>query len=45
MKTTGTDVDQIMPAMSRFGGTNREAKKKTILEKLQTFFEKFFGIS
>ncbi len=44
MKTTGTDVDKIMPAMSRFGGGNREVKKKTILERLVAFFEKFFGI-
>ena len=44
MKTTGTDVDKIMPAMSRFGGGNREEKKKTVLEKLLAFFEKFFGI-
>lgn len=45
MKTTGTDVDQIMPAMSRFGGSNREERKKSILEKLQAFYEKYFGIS
>ncbi len=32
MKTTGTDIDKIMPAMSRFGGGNREIKKK-ILQK------------
>lgn len=44
MKTTGTDVDKLMPAMSRFGGGNREVKKKTILERLLAFFEKFFGI-
>lgn len=44
MKTTGTDVDRLMPAMSRFGGGNREAKKKTILERLLAFFERFFGI-
>lgn len=44
MKTTGTDVDRLMPAMSRFGGGDREAKKKTILERLLAFFERFFGI-
>lgn len=44
MKTTGTDIDKIMPAMSRFGGGNREIKKKNIIEKLLAFFEKFFGI-
>ena len=45
LKTTGTDVDQIMPAMSMFGGNNREEKKKSIIKKLQSFFERFFGIS
>lgn len=44
MKTTGTDIDKIMPAMSRFGGGNREIKKKNIIGKLLAFFEKFFGI-
>lgn len=44
MKTTGTDVDKIMPAMSRFGGDNREVKKKSILERLLAFFERFFGL-
>ena len=44
MKTTGTDIDKIMPAMSRFGGGNREMRKKNIIEKLMSFFEKFFGI-
>lgn len=43
MKTTGTDVDKIMPPMSRFGG-EREKKKKSIIERLKAFFEKFFGI-
>lgn len=45
LKTTGTDVDQIMPAMSRFGDSNREERKKSILQKLQAFYEKYFGIS
>ena len=44
MKTTGTDIDKLMPAMSRFGSGNRELKKQTIIEKLLAFFEKFFGI-
>ena len=43
MKTTGTDIDKIMPPMSRFGG-NREKKKFSIIEKLKQFFERFFGI-
>ena len=43
MKTTGTDIDKIMPPMSRFGG-NREKKKLSIIERLKQFFERFFGI-
>ena len=44
IKTTGTDIDKIMPPVSRFGGGNRTAKKQTIIEKLKAFFERFFGI-
>ena len=43
IKTTGTDIDQLMPPVSRFGGT-RARKKETVIEKLQGFFERFFGI-
>ncbi len=43
MKTTGTDIDGIMPKMSRFGG-GRDKKKSEIIEKLLTFFERFYGI-
>ena len=44
VKTVGTDIDKIMPAMSRFGGGGRNQKKLTIIEKLQKFFEKYFGV-
>lgn len=44
IKTTGTDIDKLMPAVSRFGGGNRAAKKQTIISKLKAFFEKYFGI-
>lgn len=44
LKTTGTDIDQIMPPMPRFGGGNRVQRKQGIIEKLLTFFEKFFGL-
>lgn len=44
VKTVGTDIDKIMPAMSRFGGGGRDQKKLTIIEKLQKFFEKYFGV-
>lgn len=44
IKTTGTDIDKLMPPISRFGGGNRAAKKQGVIEKLKAFFEKFFGI-
>ena len=44
IKTTGTDIDSIMPPTSRFGGGSRAAKKQGIIEKLKAFFERFFGI-
>ncbi len=45
IKTTGTDLDKILPPISRFsGGTNRTTKKQTVIEKLKMFFEKYFGL-
>mgnify|MGYP000960886590 CR=1 FL=1 len=44
VKTTGTDIDKMMPPVSRFGNSNRSEKKQTIIEKLKAFFEKYFGI-
>ena len=44
IKTTGTDIDRLMPPVSRFGGGNRAAKKQGVLEKLKSFFEKYFGL-
>jgi type I restriction enzyme R subunit len=44
IKTIGTDIDKLLPPVSRFGGGNREAKKQTVIEKLKAFFERFFGI-
>ena len=44
VKTTGTDIDKIMPPVSRFGGGNREEKKQGIITKLLKFFERFFGV-
>ena len=43
LKTTGTDIDKIMPPVSRFGG-GRAVKKQGIIEKLLKFFEKYFGL-
>lgn len=44
IKTVGTDIDRIMPPVSRFGGGNRAEKKQNIIDKLKAFFEKYFGI-
>ena len=44
VKTVGTDIDKMMPPVSRFGGGNRTEKKQTIIEKIKSFFEKYFGI-
>ncbi len=44
IKTTGTDIDKLMPPVSRFGGGNRSKKKQGIIEKFKVFFEKYFGL-
>lgn len=45
MKTSGTDIDQIMPPISRFGGGGRrEEKKQAIIDKLKAFFDKYLGL-
>lgn len=45
IKTTGTDIDKILPPISRFsGGSNRALKKQTVIDKLKGFFEKYFGV-
>lgn len=45
VKTTGTDIEKILPPMSRFGGGNRAERKQTIIDKIKKFFEKYFGIN
>lgn len=44
VKTVGTDIDKIMPPVSRFGGGNRAVKKKTVIDRLKAYFDKFYGI-
>ena len=45
IKTTGTDIDSMMPPVSRFTKNNkREEKKMGIIDRLKSFFEKYFGI-
>lgn len=43
LKTTGTDIDKILPPISRFSG-GREKKKQGVIEKLKLFFEKYLGL-
>ena len=43
IKTAGTDIDKIMPAVSRFGG-GRTTKKQGVINRLMAYFEKYFGI-
>ena len=44
IRTAGTDIDKIMPPISRFGNSDRAKKKQIVIEKFKVFFEKFFGI-
>ena len=44
LKTTGTDIDLILPPMSRFGSGNREEKKLSVIARLQTLFERYKGL-
>jgi len=44
LKTTGTDIDKLLPAVSRFGGGNRVEKKTGVIEKLKRFFDKYLGL-
>ena len=44
VKTSGTDIEKILPPMRRFGGGNRAERKQTIIDKVLKFFEKYFGI-
>lgn len=43
LKTIGTDIDKIMPPVSRFGG-GRAEKKQGVIDRLTKFFEKYFGL-
>lgn len=46
LKTTGTDIDVILPAVSRFGsgGINRAEKKKNVIDRLMAYFEKYMEL-
>ena len=44
LKTTGTDIDAIMPPVSRFGGGNRAEKKKQVIDRLREYYEKYLEL-
>ena len=47
VKEVGIDIVKILPPMSMFGkttGVNREEKKKTVIQRILAFFERFFGL-
>lgn len=43
LKTTGTEVDLILPAMSRFGNVRKETKER-VISALQNLFERYKGL-
>ena len=45
LKTTGTDIDKLLPPVSRFGGGNRAEKKLGVIEKLKVYFDKYLGLT
>lgn len=45
VKTTGTDLDKILPPVSRFEGTQRADRKQNVIAKLLGFFDKYFGVA
>ncbi|MGH3341422.1 MAG: type I restriction endonuclease subunit R, EcoR124 family [Carbonactinosporaceae bacterium] len=41
----GTAVTRVLPPVSRFAaGNNHAAKKQRVIEKLMTFFDRYFGL-
>lgn len=45
MRTSGTEIVRVLPAVSRFGGgTAHSEKKQRVIEKLEAFFERFRGL-
>lgn len=44
VKTVGTDIDRLMPPVSRFGNNKRAEKKEGVIAKLKAFFDKYFGL-
>jgi type I restriction enzyme R subunit len=45
ISSTGTAITKVLPPVSRFSKGNSHAlMKQTVLEKLQGFFDRFFGL-
>lgn len=44
IKTTGTDIDAILPPVSRFGGGNRDEKKNRVINRLMDYFELYLDL-
>ena len=45
VRTSGSGVDKLLPPIGRFsGGGNRAGKKKTVVERLKGFLDRFLGI-
>ena len=43
---TGTAITKILPPVSRFARNNgHSAKKQSVLDKLDAFFERYFGLA
>ena len=45
IKTTGTDIDKLLPPVSRFGSGNRAEMKKGVIDRLMAYFERFYGMT
>lgn len=46
LRTTGTDLDSILPAVSIFNktGPSRAEKRQIVIDLLKGYFQKFFGL-
>ena len=41
---TGTSISKILPPVSMFGSSEREDKKKRVIEKLSDFFNRYWDL-
>lgn len=44
VKTTGTEIDKLMPSISRFNNSGRTEKKATVTRKIQDIFDKYLTV-